>query len=135
MPLFHSKNSKLVQIKETPFALEKEVKKLTEQNLEIVFGLKFVASEFSLHGLRIDTLAFDQETKSFVVVEYKKDQSFSVIDQGFSYLSLVMNNRADVVLLFNQVNKVSLAKDDFDWSQTRVIFVARSFTNHQQGAI
>lgn len=135
MALFHSQNKKLDQIKEKPFALEKEVQQLTEGNLGTIFGLEFVASEFTLHGLRIDTLAFDSEKKSFVVIEYKRDQSFSVIDQGFTYLSLVMNNRADYVLRYNQTKKVSLTKEDFDWSQTRVIFIARSFTAYQQGAI
>lgn len=135
MALFHSQNNKLDQVKEKPFVLEKEVQKLTEQNLENIFGLEFVASEFSLHGLRMDTLAFDSEKKSFVIIEYKRDQGYSVIDQGFAYLSLVMNNRADIVLFYNKMKKVSLAKDDFDWSQTRVVFVARTFTAHQQGAI
>lgn len=135
MPLFHTQNSKLLQVKEKPFSLEKEVQKLTEENLSTIFGLQLVDSEVELHGLRIDTLAFDTENKSLVIIEYKRDQSFSVIDQGFSYLSLVMNNRADFVLLFNSINKASLTKADFDWSQTRVIFVARSFTTYQQGAI
>jgi hypothetical protein len=47
--------------------------------LNDLFELDFVKSEFELHGLRIDTLAFDNESKAFVIIEYKKDRNFSVM--------------------------------------------------------
>ena len=59
-------------------------------------------SEFTLHNFRIDTLAFDEESKSFVIIEYKKDKSFSVVDQGYAYLSLMLNNKADFILEYNE---------------------------------
>jgi len=37
-----------------------------------LFELGFVKSEFELHGLRIDTLTFDSESKAFVIIEYKR---------------------------------------------------------------
>ena len=52
-----------------------------------------MSSEFERDGLRIDTLAFDPDARSFVIIEYKKDQSFSVVDQGFAYLSLMLKNK------------------------------------------
>lgn len=48
------------------------MQKLTENNLDSIFGLEFIATEFQLHNLRIDTLAFDNETSSFVIIEYKR---------------------------------------------------------------
>ncbi|MFZ0328463.1 MAG: hypothetical protein WBP64_05315 [Nitrososphaeraceae archaeon] len=54
-----------------------------------------VRSEFELHGFRIDTLAFDKESKAFVIIEYKKDRNLSVVDQGIAYLNLMLNNKAD----------------------------------------
>ena len=98
MPIFKIEDKKLISIKEIIIDLEKDLQKLTENNLETIFDYKFISSEFSLHNFRIDTLSFDEETKSFIIVEYKKDRSFSVIDQGFSYLSLVLNNKADFIL-------------------------------------
>lgn len=77
---------KLDQISELPFKLEKEIQNLTEQNLAIIFKLDFVRSEFSLNNFRLDTLAFDKDTSSFVIIEYKRDKNFSVIDQGYAYL-------------------------------------------------
>jgi predicted transport protein len=85
--------------------------------------------------LRIDTLGFDEEQKSFVIIEYKKDRSFSVIDQGYAYLALLLNNKADFILEYNEKCKKNLRKDDVDWSQSRVVFIASSFTKYQQEAM
>jgi RecB family endonuclease NucS len=95
MPLFTLSNHKLKKINEKKIDLEKDIQTITENNLNEVFGLKFVSTEFALNNLRIDTLAFDEETQSFVIIEYKKDRSFSVVDQGFAYLALMLNNKAD----------------------------------------
>jgi RecB family endonuclease NucS len=77
------------------FPLETEIQRLTEANLHDLFELDYVKSEFELHGLRIDTLAFDIESGAFVIIEYKKDRNFSVVDQGMAYLNLMLNNKAD----------------------------------------
>jgi len=60
---------KLEYIKEKPFKLEKEIQSLTEQNLNTIFGLDFVKSEFALNNFRIDTLAFDKDANAFVIIE------------------------------------------------------------------
>jgi hypothetical protein len=70
-----------------------------------------------------------------VVIEYKRGSSYSVIDQGFAYLSLLLNNKADFILEYNEKCGKKLRKDDIDWSAIRVIFVADSFTRYQQDAI
>lgn len=100
-----------------------------------IFGLNFVRSEFSLGNFRIDTLAFDKDASSFVIIEYKRDKNFSVIDQGYAYLSLMLNNKADFILEYNENNKNTLKRDDVDWSQSRVIFISPSFTTYQKEAI
>jgi predicted transport protein len=130
-----AQNEKLVSIKEQPFKFEKEIQKISENNLEVIFGLDFVKSEFSLNNFRIDTLAFDKETQSFVIIEYKRDKNFSVIDQGYAYLSLMLNNKADFILEYNENCKDSLKKADVDWSQSKVVFVSPSFTSYQREAI
>jgi predicted transport protein len=135
MPIFNINNSKLSPIREKDLGLEKDVQRLTEENLEIVFGLNFIRSEFSIGSFRLDTVAFDDESKAFVIIEYKRDKSFSVIDQGYAYLALMLNNKAEFVLSYNEKMGASLKKDDVDWSQSRVIFLARSFTSYQQNAI
>lgn len=136
MKLFSiGQKEKLESIKELPFKLEKEIQRISEENLKIIFGLNFVKSEFSLNNFRIDTLTFEEKTKSFVIIEYKRDKNFSVIDQGYAYLSLMLNNKADFILEYNENCQDNLKKADVDWSQSRVIFVSPSFTPYQREAI
>jgi predicted transport protein len=128
-------DKKLQYIKENPFRLEKEIQELTENNLKTIFGLEFVKSEFALNNFRIDTLAFDKEANAFVIIEYKRDKNFSVIDQGYAYLSLMLNNKADFILEFNENLDKTLKRTDVDWSQSRVLFISPAFTNYQREAI
>ena len=94
MPLFKITNhNQLENIKELPFKLEKDIQSLTEGNLKAIYGLSFVRSEFSLNNFRIDTLAYDHDAGTFVIIEYKRDKNFSVIDQGYAYLSLMLTTR------------------------------------------
>lgn len=126
---------KLEYIKEKPFRLEKEIQELTENNLKTILGLEFVKSEFALNNFRIDTLAFDTEANAFVIIEYKRDKNFSVIDQGYAYLSLMLNNKADFILEFNENLNKTLKRTEVDWSQSRVLFVSPAFTHYQREAI
>lgn len=128
-------NGQLEQIREFDFKLEKEIQKLTEENLSTIFGLEFIKSEFSLNNFRIDTLAFDKDAGSFVIIEYKRDKNFSVIDQGYAYLSLMLNNKADFILEYNETQKDTLKRTDIDWSQSKVMFISPSFTSYQREAI
>jgi hypothetical protein len=124
--IFSIKGTKLAEITEQEFSLE-------------LFDLEYVKSEFELHGLRIDTLAFDKESKGFVIIEYKRDRNFSVVDQGMAYLNLMLNNRADFILEYNESPSSSshnrMKREQIDWSQSRVIFIAPEFTKYQQYAI
>jgi len=127
--------NKLKPLKTKDFGMEGEIQKLTEANVEKIFNLEFVKSEFPVQNFSIDTLTFDREKKAFVLIEYKKDKSFSVIDQGFSYLAAVLAHKSDLVLEYNERKNANLRRQDVDWSQTKVIFVAPSFTPYQEGAI
>ena len=135
MPIFNIQQNKLTSIREKDINLEKDIQKLTEENLETVFSLQFVSTEFSLQNFRIDTLAFDNEANAFVIIEYKRDRSFSIIDQGYAYLALMLNNKADFILEYNEKTKGNLKRESIDWSQSRVLFLAQSFTTYQQNAI
>jgi hypothetical protein len=86
--IFLTKGSKLIENAEE-FLTEKEIQTLTEQNLQEIFSLEYVASELQLPGFRIDTLAFNKESSAFYVIEYKKDRNL-VIDQGVAYLNLML---------------------------------------------
>lgn len=135
MATFKIDNEVLTQIKEKPFKLEREIQNIVENNISTLLGLEFIKTEFSLNSFRIDSLAFDTDKKSFVIIEYKRDRNFSVIDQGYAYLSLMLNNKADFILEYNESRSESLKRSDVDWSQSKVIFVSPNFTTYQKEAI
>jgi predicted transport protein len=135
MDLYKLTSNKLEEVNNMPFKLERDIQNLVEENLRVIFGLQFVKSEFQLNGLRIDTLVFDEQSSSFVIIEYKKGSSYSVIDQGYSYLSLMLNNKADFILEYQECTNKPLKKDDVDWSQSRVLFIAPQFTTYQKQSI
>ena len=84
MDLYNLKKNKLAEVQRVSFKLEKDIQNLVEENVETLFNLEFISSEFSVGSFRLDSLCFDNETNSFVIIEYKKGSSYSVIDQGYS---------------------------------------------------
>lgn len=131
MILYSKQTGVLKELKEKSFKLEKDIQKLFEVNLTAIMGLELVKSEFSIKNKRIDTLAFDPEAKAFIIIEYKRDKNYSVVDQGVSYLNLMLEYKADFIVEYNESLKKNLKRDDVEWSQTRVAFVSTSFTENQ----
>lgn len=105
---------------------------MCEKNLKRLLGLDFVCSEHILKGLRIDTVAFDNATNSFVIIEYKRDENTSMVDQGFAYLSLALRNKASLILQHNKNCSSKIRKTDINWDCTRVIFISQLFTEYQK---
>lgn len=135
MKLFTIKYNSLEKIASEPFRLEKEIQNVVEENTKLLFGLEFVSSEFTVDSFRLDTLCYDEESQSFIIIEYKKDKNFSVIDQGYTYLSLLLNNKAEFILEYNESKQKSLRRDDVDWSQSRVLFISPRFTDYQKHSV
>ena len=137
MTLFRIENKRAERVPSISFTDEKkEIQQIigNDKNMAEMFGLKFIKNELHVKNRFIDTLAYDEDNKSFVIFEYKKDRNRSVIDQGYTYLSLMLDNRSDFVLEYNNTKKVHLTKNYFDWSQSRVIFLSPEFTDYQVGA-
>ena len=135
MEVFNIKNNKVEVVELNPFKLEKDIQDVIEKNTESFFGLEFVRSEFPIGEFRIDTLCFDNETNSFVLIEYKKGSSYSVIDQGYSYLSLMLNNKSEFIIEYNERLNKTLKRDDVDWTQSRILFISQSFSSYQRNSV
>jgi predicted transport protein len=131
MVLYQNLSGELKEIKEKPFKLEKDIQKIFEANLSGIMGLQLIRSEFIIKNKRIDTLAFDTQSCAFIIIEYKRDKNNSVVDQGFTYLGLMLENKADFIVEYNESLNKNLKREDVDWSQTRVVFVSPSFTDNQ----
>ncbi|WP_157208910.1 DUF5655 domain-containing protein [Mariniflexile maritimum] len=134
MILYNNNSNILNQVKVKPFKLEREIQNIFESNLYEIMGLQLVKSEFSIKNKRIDTLAYDKQTNAFIIIEYKRDKNYSVVDQGLTYLNLMLQNKAEFILTYNETLKDILHSKDVDWSQSRVAFVSPSFTDNQISA-
>lgn len=131
MALYINQTGKLKEVKEKPFKLEKDIQKVFEANLYAIMGLELVKREFTIKNKRIDTLAYDAQACAFIIIEYKRDKNISVVDQGFTYLSLMLENKADFIVEYNESLRQNMKREDVDWSQTRVAFVSTNFTENQ----
>jgi len=130
-----NQDNTLAQVNDAKFGKEKTLQAITEKNLSMIFGLELVCSEFSVGDYRLDTLAFDPETRSFVIIEYKRSENRSVIDQGYTYLGKMLDRKADFVLQYNNLKHKSYQIKDIDWAQSRILFVSTSFNNYQVGSL
>lgn len=135
MKLYKINGEKISGLSSISFKLEKDIQSLIEKNLEELFNIQFVKTELTIKNFRIDTLGFNKETNSFVIIEYKRDRNFSVIDQGYTYLSLLLNHKAEFVLEYNENTNHQIKRDDVDWSQSKVIFISPSFTEYQKHSV
>lgn len=135
MDLYKINDQSLISLEEKPFKLERELQCLFEENLTLLTGLEFVCSEFSIQNQRLDTLAYDVENQSFVIIEYKRATNASVLDQGVSYLNTLLKYKADFVLEYQEKTGKGLTKKSVDWSQSKVVFVSPNFTNFQKQAV
>jgi len=122
------------ELKQNDFKNEKELQSYFENNLEKILDYKFIETEFTVGNFRIDTLAFDKENKSFKILEYKNVKNHSLVDQGYTYLKLLLERKADFVLKYNEKTNSNLRVSDIDWSQSRIIFVSPTYTEYQLNA-
>jgi hypothetical protein len=132
--MFKVTGKKLKKLDEnyTKFKVEKDIQKLIENNISTIFpNLSVVKSEYILKGLRMDTLCYNKQFRSFVIIEYKYDKNKSLTDQGLSYLSLLLDNKHEVLLKLNKKIKKNLDVEDVDWESTRTIFISKDFTAYQ----
>jgi hypothetical protein len=135
MPLFRISGGSIIPIKPACFKIEKDLQSMTEKNLDVIFGLKFVCSEFQVGNFRLDTIGFDEETNSFVIIEYKKDQNSSITDQGLAYRSTMLKHKADFVLKYNESIGKTSPKNTLEWAKSKIMFLAPSFTHYQIEAL
>lgn len=126
------KSNKLKKERKKPFTLEKEIQKLVEENLDVLLNISFVSSELTYNKLRMDTLAFDENQNSFVIIEYKNKADPGLSDQGFAYYSLLNSHPEFFVLEYNKKTKEQLSLKDIDWRKSRIIFISPDFTAHQE---
>ncbi len=122
LKLFRIDDGTAVELQGAALALERPLQVLIERNMEVLFGVRLVASEHSTgkrHGGRIDSLGLD-ENGSPVIFEYKRAVNENVINQGLFYLDWLLDHRAEFELLV--MRKLGQAAgEQIDWSGPRLV--------------
>lgn len=134
LKLFRTQGNTLVELDASSASLEKGLQILVEKNLEVLLGVRFLASEYvTTHGGRMDTLGID-ENGCPVIIEYKRDRSENVINQGLFYLDWLVDHRGDFELLvLKRYGKE--AADQIEWGSPRLICIAADFTKYDVHAV
>jgi len=132
--LFSQNGSALTELASSSAPLGKALQTTFEQNLETLLGVRFLDSEYvTSNGGRIDTLGID-ENRYPVIIEYKRERSENVINQGLFYLDWLMDHRGDFELLVRDKFGKKTA-DVIEWSAPRLICIAADFTKYDEHAI
>ncbi|WP_204113645.1 DUF5655 domain-containing protein [Shimia biformata] len=132
--LFQQTGATLSELSSSSSALEKSLQTLFEQNLETLLGVRFLASEYvTSNGGRMDTLGIDENGYP-VIIEYKRERSENVINQGLFYLDWLMDHRGDFELLVRDRFDKETA-DAVEWSAPRLICIAADFTKYDTHAV
>src|SRR5688572_17004653 len=134
LKLFQLDQGKAVELTGTAMTLEKSLQTLIEGNMETLFGVRCLASEYSTgakHGGRMDSLGID-ENGNPVIFEYKRAMNDNVITQGLFYLDWLMDHRGDFELL---VLKRLGSPVTVAWSNPRLVCVAGDFNRYDEHAI
>ncbi|GAA4635151.1 DUF5655 domain-containing protein [Actinoallomurus vinaceus] len=136
LKLFKINNGKATELSGKAFTLELSLQKLIDNNMETLFGTRFIASEYSTgakHGGRIDSLGLD-ENGSPVIFEYKRASNENVINQGLFYLDWLLDHRAEFELLAIKTVGPEAAKE-IDWKNPRLVCVAGDFNKYDEHAV
>lgn len=132
MAIFKINVQKMQKLKIKKFKNEKQLQKLFEDNLDEIFGIRFLASEFTTtHGGRIDTLGLDEDG-SPVIIEYKESEKNNVINQGLFYLDWLVDHKGDFEIL---VQKKLGKTVKVNWDAPRLILIAQSYNEYDKYAV
>jgi len=132
MGIFKIQNQKVQKLKIKKFKNEKQLQQIFENNLEEIFGIRFLASEYTTtHGGRIDTLGIDEDG-SPVIIEYKENEKDNIINQGLFYLDWLVDHKGDFELL---VQKKLGQNVKVNWDAPRIILVAQSYNEYDKYAV
>lgn len=134
LKLFRTQGDALVELEGSSAPLERGLQTLFERNLESLLGVRFLASEFvTTHGGRMDTLGIDENGYP-VIIEYKRERSENIINQGLFYLDWLVDHRGDFELLVRDRYGKEAARQ-IEWGAPRLICIAADFTKYDIHAV
>jgi len=122
----------LQQIARKEFSDEAQLHSLVEQNLQVLLGIRLIASEYSIPNGRIDSLGLAEDGVP-VIIEYKWKKELSAVVQGLFYLDWVLQNKRP----FDSIVRDKLGRNvEVNWStQPRLLVIAQDFDVKELAAI
>ncbi|MBF6338482.1 DUF91 domain-containing protein [Nocardia abscessus] len=136
LKLFRLVDGHATELSGSSVALERHLQSAIEANMEVLFGVRFLASEYSTgpkHRGRIDSLGID-DTGSPVIFEYKRARDENVINQGLFYMDWLLDHQAEFKLLVMDRLGTEVAKQ-IDWTSPRLVCIAGDFTRYDEHAV
>jgi predicted transport protein len=136
LKLFRIDGGRATELPGRGFAVELELQRLIEANLETLFGVRRVASAHRFTGWRdgeIDCLGLD-ENGSPVIFEFKRANDQNVINQGLYYLDWLLEHQGDFQLLVERALGREAAAE-IDWRNPRLVCVAGAFNRFDEHAV
>ncbi len=134
--LFRLQNNAATELTASAAALERNLQRLIEGQMETFLGVRFLATEYATgktHRGRIDSLGLD-ENNCPVIIEYKRHSNENVINQGLFYLDWLLDHKAEFRWLVMETLGKEVA-DSVEWSGTRLLCIAADFTRYDQHAV
>ena len=124
MGVYEATTAGLTKIEPIPFEYEYEMRDFVADNIGVLFpGLEKVKNEMAVDDYRFDTVAYDSNQKTFVVIEYKNKKAKDAMIQAMAYATTIRNNRSDLILVHE--DKPNDYK--YDWDAVYSIIIAPSF--------
>ncbi|MFC3480834.1 DUF5655 domain-containing protein [Kocuria carniphila] len=136
LKLFSIADNVATELDSRSMELEKRLQQLIEENMETMFGVRFLVSEHStgkVHRGRIDSLGID-ENNFPVIFEYKRASNENVINQGLFYLDWLVDHQGD----FEKIVSLKYGREasmEVDWSAPRLICIASDFNRYDEYAV
>ena len=93
--------------------------------MEVLFGIRYVASEVTIGGLRIDTIGVDDKNRP-VLIEYKKGQGDRAPAQIFGYENSIEDNKDSFSLKVSHKLGSAVSKN-LNFNKIRLVCIAKDF--------
>lgn len=127
-------NNQLKKIAINNFKNERELQRLCESNLEELFQVRFIATEFRFgdeYNGRMDTIGLDYDGNP-VVIEYKLEKNASVLSQALFYMDWLVNHRGDFEIEAKKKlgNEVKIL-----WNNPKMLIVAKDYNRYDKYAV
>lgn len=134
MALFKFEKEKLNKVNLKRFENERQLQRICENNLEELFQVRFIDTEFStgeVHGGRIDTIGIDYENNP-VIIEYKLDKNNTVLNQGLYYMDWLVDHKGDFELAVrNRLgNNIKI-----NWTNPKLFLIAQEYSKYDKHAV